>query len=67
MGGSRGGQGTRPPPENSQKLGFFSNTGPNLLKNHKATKPAFNDGPLLARQRQAVKWCFACGRMIPAA
>ena len=39
MGGSRGGQGVRtpPPPENSQKYSFFSNTGPDPLKNHKAT------------------------------
>ena len=25
--------------------GFLSNTGPDPLKNHKATKPAFNVGP----------------------
>ena len=39
-----GGQGVRTPlPENSLKnIGFLSNTGPDPLINHKATKPAFN-------------------------
>ena len=36
-GGSRGGGARTPPPEKSQKLGFLSNTGPDLLKNHKAS------------------------------
>ena len=36
------------PPLNSQKIVFISNTGPDPLKNHKATKPAFNVGPSLA-------------------
>ena len=45
-----GGAGGPDPPEKSQKIGFLSNTGPDLLKNHKATKPAFNVGQLLARQ-----------------
>ena len=40
MCGSRGGG----PPEKSQNIGFLSNTGQNPLKNHKATKPAFNVG-----------------------
>ena len=30
-----------------------SNTGPDPLKNHKAAKPEFNVGPLLASQRNA--------------
>ena len=42
-----------PPPEKSQKIGFLSNTGPDPLKSHKATKPAFNVGPLSARQPNA--------------
>ena len=43
----RGGRGYGPPPpEKSQKIGFVSDTGSDLLKNHKATKPAFNVGPL---------------------
>ena len=45
-----GGQGVQTPLKNHKKIGFLSNTGPDLLKNHKATKPAFNVGPLSARQ-----------------
>ena len=41
-----------PPPEESQYIGFFGNTGPDPLKNHKATKPAFNVGPSSVRQRK---------------
>ena len=33
-----------PPPEKSQKCRVLSNTGPDPLKSHKATKPAFNLG-----------------------
>ena len=33
--------------KNHKNIGFLSNTGPDPLKNHKATKPAFNVGPLL--------------------
>ena len=43
--GTRGGQGVRTPPEKSQNIGFRRNTGPDPLKNLKATKPAFNNGP----------------------
>ena len=44
MGGS-GGHGEKVlSPEKSQNIGFLSKTGPNQLKNHKATKPAFNVG-----------------------
>ena len=42
MCGSRGGGGQA---ENSQNIGILSNTGPDPLQNHKATKPAFNVGP----------------------
>ena len=45
-------------------IGFFSNTGPDTFKNHKATKPAFNVGPSSARQRNAFKWRFAGGPMM---
>ena len=48
MDGSRGGIGVRytpPPPKNHKNIGFLSNTGPDSLKNHTATKPAFNVGP----------------------
>ena len=44
------GSGPPPPPEKLQNIGFFSNTRPDPLKNHKATKPAFNIGPSSARQ-----------------
>ena len=54
--GSRGGTGVQTHPEKSQKLGFLNNTGPDLLKNHKAAKPAFNVGPSSARQRMAFHW-----------
>ena len=59
MRGSRGGGGDRGsgPPEISQSIGFLSNTGPDLLRNHKATKPAFNGGP-------SFKWRFAGGSMM---
>ena len=40
-----------PPPVKTQ--GFLSNTGPDLLKNHKATKPAFNVGSSSTRQGSA--------------
>ena len=40
-----GGVPDTPPPEKSQNIGFLSNTSPDPLKNHKATKPAFTVGP----------------------
>ena len=43
-----------PPLKKSQNIGFLSNTGPDPLKNHKATKPAFTVRPSLARQRKAI-------------
>ena len=67
MGGSRGGvggQGVQTPPEKSQNIGFPSNTGPDPLKNHKATKPAFNVGPPSAASETPFKWCFAGGPMM---
>ena len=36
--------------DNHKNIGFLSKTGPDLLKNHKVTKPAINVGPS-ARQR----------------
>ena len=41
MGGSRGGGGAL---KNHKNIGFLCDTGPDSLKNHKATKPAFNVG-----------------------
>ena len=52
-----GAVGPDPPPKkkkNKKKIGFLSNTSPDFLKNHKATKSAFNVGPSLARQRNAI-------------
>ena len=47
----RGGQGVRTPPlKNHINKGFLCNTGPDPLKNHKATKPAFNVEPSSARK-----------------
>ena len=57
MGGSRGGT-LGSPPEKSQNIGFLCNTGPDPLKIHKATKPAFNVGPSSARQRNAMSMAF---------
>ena len=55
MGGSRRGeQGVRTPLKNQKNMGFHSNTGPDPLKKHKATKPAFNIGQPSARQRNAI-------------
>ena len=52
--GGTGVQTIPPPLENHKDIGFLSNTVPDHLKNHKATKPAFNVGPLSARQRNGV-------------
>ena len=66
-----GGRGSGPLPEkkkkktkkkNNNNIGILSSTdplsstGPDPLKNHKATTSAFNAGPF--------KWRFACGPMI---
>ena len=54
--GGTGGPDPPDPPKNNKSIGFLSNTGPDLLKNHKATctKPAFNVGPASVRQRNAI-------------
>ena len=46
-----GGQGVRTPLKNHKNIGFRSNTGPDPLKNHKVTKPAFN-----VRSSSAFRW-----------
>ena len=52
---SRGGTGGPTSPlENLKNIGFLSNTGPDSLKDHKATKPAFNVGLSSTRQRNAI-------------
>ena len=42
--GGGGGGGVGPPPQlkNHKNVGFLCKTGPGPLKNHKATRPAFN-------------------------
>ena len=54
------GQGSGPhsPLKNHKSIGFLSNTGPDPLKNYKATKPAFNVGLSSARQRNAISMAF---------
>ena len=47
-----------PPPVNHKNIGFLGNTGPNPLKNHKATNPALNVWPSSARQRKAISMAF---------
>ena len=49
-----GDRGFGPPLENPKTIGFLSNTGADHQENHKATKPAFNVGTLLARQKNAI-------------
>ena len=41
-------------PEKSQNIGFSSSTGPDPLKNHKDTKPAFIVWLSSARQRNVI-------------
>ena len=51
----RGGeQGVRTPLKNHKNIGFLSNSGPDPLKDHKATEPAFHVGPSSARQGNAI-------------
>ena len=60
MRGSRGVTGgpDHPPLNNQNHIGLLSNTGPDHLKNHKATEPAFNVWPSSARQRIAFSMAF---------
>ena len=37
-----GAGGPDPLPENHKLIGFLSNNGPDILKNHRAAEPAFN-------------------------
>ena len=57
-GGGTGGPDLPPPLKNHKNIGFRSSTGPDPQKNHEATKPAFHNGPLSARQRNAIKISF---------
>ena len=56
--GGGGGRGPDPTPEKSQNIGFLSKTDMDPLKIHKAAKPAFNNGPSLACQRNAIEMAF---------
>ena len=53
-----GGQGVTPLKNHKNILGFLSSTGPDPLKNHKATKPEFNVGLSSACQRNAIEMAF---------
>ena len=48
------GGGVRTSLKNHKNIGFPSNTGPDPLKNHKATEPEFNIEPSSPRQRNAI-------------
>ena len=63
MGGSRGERGSGPP-ENHKNIGFLSNTGANPLKNHKASKLAFNFGHYRYSSETPFKWRFTGGTMM---
>ena len=54
MGGGHGGLNH---PKNHKNVGFPRKTCPDPLKNHKATKPAFN-GTSSTRQRNAIEMAF---------
>ena len=51
-GGGAGGPDPPPPPslKNHENIGLLGNSGPDPLKNHEATEPAFNaGGPMMVR------------------
>ena len=54
MGRFRVGMAGGPDPPFRKIMGLLSRTGPDPLKIHKATKPAFNVGPASARQQNAI-------------
>ena len=56
--GRRGAEGGGRGLKNHKNIEFLSNTGPDPLKNYKATKPACNVGPTSARQRNAIEMVF---------
>ena len=53
-----GGQGVRTPLKTHKNIGFLSKSGPDPLEKHKDTDPAFDVGPLSARQRNAISMAF---------
>ena len=58
MGGSRGWRQVVHTPQKYHKKGFLSNTGPDPLKNCKATGPEFNVRPSSGCQQNAIWWYF---------
>ena len=54
----KGDKGSGPPLKNHKNMGFLSHSGLDPLANYKATKPAFNVGPALARQGNAILMVF---------
>ena len=52
------------PPEKSQNIGFLSNSGPDPLKNYKATEPAFNSPDHQHASETPFEWHFAGGPMM---
>ena len=56
--GGGGDRGSGPPLKNHKNIGFLCNTGLDPLKNHKAAKPAFYDGPTLAHKGNTIKMAF---------
>ena len=64
MDGYRGGdRGSVPPLVNHKNIGFLSSTGPDPLKNHKATNPAFN---VRHARETPLQWLSLAGRWWPA-
>ena len=59
-----GGHGVRTPLKNHKNIGFLSNTSPDPLKNHKATKPAFSLGHYWHASETPFKLRFAGGPMM---
>ena len=64
MGGSRGGDRGSGPPKNHKNIGFLNNTGPDPLKNHKATKPDSILGHHWPASETTFKWRFTGGPML---
>ena len=60
-----GGQGVKTPLKNHKNIGFLSNTCPDPLKNHKATKPDSMLGHHRQDSEMPFKWHFT-GRLIMA-
>ena len=58
------GPGVRTPLKNHKNIGFLSNTDPDPLKNHKATKPAFNFGHYRPASIMAFCWWIDDGPLI---